>query len=121
MSKHATQLSVLIAKKEQYFKRIQNLYDLIKKLGDKTSISYFRKRYETLNETKTHLIETIESINYLQLECNSDFTPDFSTLDAIDDLICEIEYAKKGLDNANKPGTSVPSASSLVVKLPKLE
>ena len=121
MSKHATQLSVLIAKKEQYFKRIQNLYDLIKKLGDKTSISYFRKRYETLNETKTHLIETIESINYLQLECNSDFTPDFSTLDAIDDLICEIEYAKKGLDNANKPGTSVPSTSSLVVKLPKLE
>lgn len=111
------QLKSLIAKKEQYFIRIQNLYDLLKRLDDRKSIDNFLSRYKTLNETKNLLTNTLDSINQIQFELDDKFEPDYKLLNSCDEMICEIEYAKDKLGHNNTDShTKIPH-----LKLPKFQ
>lgn len=94
-------LKVLRAKREQFFTRLQQLYDCGKKIKtNNAELSNFRIRFNTLEETKNRYVQIVDEINILKLEIDKDSIPNFKCLDAFDEIYCHIlEIAKEVFTN----------------------
>ncbi|EFA13225.1 hypothetical protein TcasGA2_TC010714 [Tribolium castaneum] len=112
------ELKSLQGKRQSLFLRIQRLYNDSRNLDDETVCKNFKIRYNTLEETRRLFSNCIDSINLLSLELDSDYTPSFAELEAVDELYCHIvEAAKKVFtktENLLKPVKAI-------AKLPKIE
>ncbi|KAJ8977406.1 hypothetical protein NQ317_003187 [Molorchus minor] len=115
----------ILQKKEQYFTRIQNLYDYSKDVTTPEKISRFCLKCETIEKTKTLLFEILDDINLLECDINEEYIPNYAVLDVIDEMICHIISVERRVKPPNRGeqqqgrlslgGTSRPTP-----KLPKL-
>lgn len=93
--KKEQQLRILVAKKEQYFARIQRLFDNSRDVSTPEKANQFLIRYETLETTKTNFLDILDQINTLEYEINDKFVPNYQILETFDELICYIECVAK--------------------------
>ncbi|XP_031337366.1 uncharacterized protein LOC116166529 [Photinus pyralis] len=108
MASKAQQLRILVAKKEQYFQRLQRLYENSRDISSSEKLNNFRVRYETLADTKTKFLDTLDEINKLEYQISEDHVPNYQVLETFDQLICHIESVAK---RAIPPATASPYAT----------
>lgn len=122
-SKTQQQLNILIAKKEQYFMRIQRLYDNSKNVSTAENLEHFRVRFKTFDESVSHFLDALDEINILQYELNAKFVPDYQVLDVLDEMICNIKLvAEKHTIVANPNSAAAPKIENKIAapNLPSL-
>ncbi|XP_064215763.1 uncharacterized protein LOC103314804 [Tribolium castaneum] len=112
------ELKSLQGKRQSLFLRIQRLYNDSRNLDDETVCKNFKIRYNTLEETRRLFSNCIDSINLLSLELDSDYTPSFAELEAVDELYCHIVEAAKKVFTKTE---SLPKPVKAIAKLPKIE
>lgn len=125
-------IKVLQGKKEQFFRRIQTIYNYSKDLNVPENKQSFLTKIQTLQETRDQFNSTIEEINLLQLQLKEDFQLNFQALEAFDDLYCKIIAAEKSINQTvqsqidSKPQQSRLETQAVQnikpkIKLPTLE
>lgn len=90
-TKKEQQLNILIAKRDQYFSRIQRLYDSSRDILTEDKLNEFSIRVRTLDTTKSIFLDTVDEINALKCQIDANFEPDYQILESFDELICHIQ------------------------------
>lgn len=124
-TKRQNQLDRLIAKKEQYFSRVQKLYDLGQNIENEVNVKNFSIRFKSLEDTKMSFSTVVDEINEIKLELDEAYIPDYKALDAFDELYCNILCVAEKVFAKSKKELSRTSESSgtpkNIPRLPQIE
>lgn len=125
------QIKIFEAKKQTLFQRIQRLYDWSKDIGNPHNLRNFKSLYGSLHDTRSQLTEVVEKINFLNIELDPEYTPNFQLLDTIEQLFCVVQetgetVCREIFSNSDNPGASGGATiethrSKAMPKLPKIE
>ncbi|KAF5288554.1 hypothetical protein FQR65_LT12007 [Abscondita terminalis] len=115
-AKSQQQLKILIAKKEQYFSRIQRLYDCSKDTSTKDKLSHFQIRYQSLQTTKTDFMAVLDEINILEFHIDPDYVPTYEVLETFDEMIANIEAVAKRVVSDSQLKKKTPTATPIEAK-----
>lgn len=113
-------LKVLESRKEMLFQRFQKLYDYTKSLDNPKILEYFKVGLNNLEKSKTQLLEVVDEINLLSVECLPEYVPSYQVIEAADDLYCHIVETSK-IISMNETNVSSLSAMKAQPRLPKID
>ncbi|KAI5715931.1 hypothetical protein M8J77_024772 [Diaphorina citri] len=113
-------LKLLTAKSENLFGKVQSTYDLLKKLSvDKTLKPSFLSKVSLIDAYHQEYKEVINQLEELRVFQNEDYIPDYSKLDAFEELVGIIKYNAKKCESTSSSGSD--KVSPELPKLPPLD
>ncbi|KAI5715498.1 hypothetical protein M8J77_017131 [Diaphorina citri] len=108
MEAKQAKLTILTSKKEHTFSRLQEIYDLIKKMStdkDKATAVQFKQKAYSVDSLKSEFYSLIERINLLEAELNVNRPTGFSSLTTVEDMYGSIKYTLQLLEKPAAPPT----------------
>ncbi|KAI5747455.1 hypothetical protein M8J77_014784 [Diaphorina citri] len=121
----AAELKVLTSKKELIFTQMQGIYDLLKKLSDKSTLQTFNRKLHCIDSMRAEFSTLLERINLLEAQIKVGRPTGFSALESMDDMYGAIKQAEVLLKPAPPPPVinvdSGSSSGTQHIKLQRLE
>lgn len=80
--------------RENYFTRMQRLYDDSKSISDSALREIFVSNCQTIDQIRSDFRQCVNDINAIQMDLDPDYKPDFSTWSSFEDLYCQVIRVK---------------------------
>ncbi|XP_047510573.1 uncharacterized protein LOC125053303 [Pieris napi] len=115
--------AVLIAKRDNLFSRLQDLYDRSKKTSDERDLNYFLSGMISIDNIRDKFSETVNKINIIELTINPLYTVNFECMNAFEDMYCHSKYIFEKFNKsvAGSNGLSDSNTQRRSFRLPKLD
>lgn len=125
-SKIEKQIKILTSKRENLFRRMQTLYDLIPNLSSTDKLKEFKTRYSNIHETFKQFEDLQDEIYSLSLELDEtlDVNPTIQSTKSFEDLYYKVTAAYTEYVNEDSSKSTIGNQSSkreIRPRLPELE
>lgn len=98
MSDEESKLSLLHAKRDLMFSRVQTISDRAKDLSDPYSRETFLCEIETIDKLRADFENVLDKINEIELRLNPKYSVNYQPLQSFEDLYCRIKRAARAIE-----------------------